>query len=181
MSEIRVANRYAKALIGLAEEKGFLEEVYQDAQQFLDVCKENRDFEVILSNPIIPQEKKVSIATRLFSDNLSEQTLNFILLIVRKGRGSLLVPTFEQLKKSYKRIKGIASAKVYSPIKLSDEVLDRLKQTVEHGIEWDVNQVELDNQIDDTLLGGFFLQFEDKLLDKSVNTQLKELRRAFKN
>ncbi len=181
MSEIRVANRYAKALIALAEEQGSIEEVYENAEKFLNICKENRDFETILGNPIIPQEKKVSIVKKLFSDQLSEQTLNFIILIIRKGRGALLVPTFEQLKESYKRIKGIASAKVYSPIKLSDNALKKLKEIVEKGSEWEVNEVELNNEVDDTLLGGFLLQFDDKLLDKSVNTQLKELRRTFKN
>ncbi len=181
MSEIRVANRYAKALMDLARQNDSLEEVHNDAQHFLEVCKDNRDFEVILSNPIIPQHKKYDIAHRVFSEGLSQQTMKFIDLIISKQRGSLLVPIFERFESFYKSIKGITQATVYSPIALSDKIQESLKEIVKKGKGGNVNEVNLENKIDESLLGGFVLQFEDKLLDKSVNTQLKSLKKALKN
>ncbi len=38
MSDVRVASRYAKSLIELAQEKGILENVYQDMLLFSKSC-----------------------------------------------------------------------------------------------------------------------------------------------
>jgi len=181
MSEVRVADRYAKALIDLAGEKQVLEAIYQDAAAFLSVCENSRDFEVVLSNPVISQHKKHNIVKKVFSDTLSTDTVQFINLIIQKQRGALLVPIFERVVVQYKQLKGITSATVYAPISLSKDVQEKLKGFVKQGIGGNVNQVELTSKVDDTLLGGFVLRFEDKLLDKSVNSQLKAIRKAFKN
>ena len=58
MSELRVASRYSKSLITLAQDQGILEEVHSDMLMFLNVCRENRDFVLMLKNPIISNDKK---------------------------------------------------------------------------------------------------------------------------
>ena len=181
MSVTRIANRYAKSIVSFAKEQDSLENIYQDAEYFLKVCKNSRDFEVILSNPIIPQHKKSSIVSRILSGRLSELTMKFINLVIKKGRGAVLVPIFRRIVKQYKEMKGIATATVYSSINLSDDVLEKMKGFVKQGKKTQVSEVELRNVLDKNLLGGFVLQFDDKLLDKSVATQLKEIGAALKN
>lgn len=52
-----IGNRYAKALISLANEQGKLEEVYNDMKFFETVCSENDEFRKIMANPIVRHEK----------------------------------------------------------------------------------------------------------------------------
>ena len=51
MPNPRLASRYAKSLIDLAIEKGQLENVYADMQWSAAVCKSNRDFVNLLTQP----------------------------------------------------------------------------------------------------------------------------------
>lgn len=181
MSDVRVANRYAKALLDLAQENNSLEEAHDDAHQFLAVCESSRDFEVILGNPVISKDKKISVVDKVFTGVLSEQTLKFVKLIINKQRGRLLVPIFNHILADYKAIKGIFEATAYSTVELSDKIKDQLKQVVQNNAKGKVNQVDLVNQMDPSLLGGFVLKFEDQRLDKSVSTQLKSINKVLKN
>jgi len=59
MSAIRIANRYAKSLIDLAQETGKLERILEDINSFEGVL-ESRDFYLMLKSPIIKSDKKRS-------------------------------------------------------------------------------------------------------------------------
>jgi F-type H+-transporting ATPase subunit delta len=51
MSNVRLATRYAKSLIGLATERGELEKVFGDMEWLQSLCKGNRDFVTMLRSP----------------------------------------------------------------------------------------------------------------------------------
>ncbi|WP_442886734.1 F0F1 ATP synthase subunit delta, partial [Arsukibacterium sp.] len=53
MAEGRVASRYVKSLLGLAEEQKSLDKVYQDMRLFTKVCDENPAFGIMLRSPVI--------------------------------------------------------------------------------------------------------------------------------
>jgi F-type H+-transporting ATPase subunit delta len=58
MSEVKVASRYAKSLIDLAQEQNVLKSVRSDIEQFIDTCRVNPKLRAVLKNPIIGSEKK---------------------------------------------------------------------------------------------------------------------------
>ena len=58
MSEQTVAFRYAKSLIGLAQEKGLLDRVNEDMKLFTQVCEDSREFTLALKSPIVKHWKK---------------------------------------------------------------------------------------------------------------------------
>jgi F-type H+-transporting ATPase subunit delta len=60
----RVAGRYAKSLIELAQERGVLQSVMGDIEYFLEATK-NRDLAMLLQSPIIAADKKQSILEEL--------------------------------------------------------------------------------------------------------------------
>ena len=77
MSEIRVATRYAKALIDLAIERNELERVKQDIDMFLSATKASSELVAVLKNPIVPIIKKLKILRGLFAENVSKTTQSF--------------------------------------------------------------------------------------------------------
>jgi len=74
------------------------------------------------------------------------------------------------------KAKGILTAKVITASKLSDA--DRV--TINKMVA-DMNQgtAEIEEVIDPGIVGGFILKVEDKMIDASVTSQLRKLRRNF--
>jgi F-type H+-transporting ATPase subunit delta len=180
MSDPRVANRYARSLVTIAQENGTLEDIHNDALAFLEVCDQNRDVSLALSNPVVPQGKKLSIVDRVFGGHLTDTTNRFLKLVINHQRGELLLTIFKRIIAQYKQIKSIVDAKVYSPVTLKQEVQDQLKDIIKQIKGNNDITIQLSTEQDQSLLGGFMLQFEDKLLDKSVASQLKNVRQTLK-
>ena len=65
MVDSRAASRYVKSLLGLAVEKGVLEDVHRDMLLFSDVVSKSRPFELLLQNPIIKHHKKLEILKKI--------------------------------------------------------------------------------------------------------------------
>ena len=88
MFDHRASVRYAKPLIDLSISKGIIEDVFKDVNLFLDTCKSNYDFSLMLKNPIVPLNKKVDILKDIPSlkieisghtDNIGEESYNLLL------------------------------------------------------------------------------------------------------
>ena len=86
MGSIRVASRYAKALLGLASERGELKSVEADLNSLSSLVDSSREFELLLVSPVVKPDQKKSVLEKLLKDKLSEVTFSFIMLLVSKGR-----------------------------------------------------------------------------------------------
>ena len=82
--ETKVAKRYAKSLINLSNEKGVIDAVNNDMKLFSSVCNENQDLALLLSNPIIRGDKKLSILKQIFGQRVSAMTMAFFEIVIRK-------------------------------------------------------------------------------------------------
>ena len=87
MSNYRVAVRYAKSLISLAEEKDRLEKVKTDIELFNQLCLEVRPFLNFIKNPIISNYKKLGVLQKLFENRIDELSYKFIEIITKKRPG----------------------------------------------------------------------------------------------
>ena len=65
MNNPRLAGRYGKSLLDLAIEQNQLDTVYSDMKLLRSGCKKNPDFTDVLSSPVINQDKKGKIISRL--------------------------------------------------------------------------------------------------------------------
>lgn len=178
MSDIRVASRYAKSLIELADEKGVLEEVHNDMLLFSKVVHQNRDFELMLTNPIIKPDKKLAVLNSIFGGKVEPMTQMFFDIVARKNRESVLPLMTAQFEKQYNELKGIQVVTVKSAALLAPAQRDFLiKQlTAETG-----KIIQLKESVDPSLIGGFVLRVGDKQIDSSVKNSLRKLRNDFKD
>jgi F-type H+-transporting ATPase subunit delta len=177
MSEIRVASRYAKSLIDLAQEKGLLEQVHADMQLFAKTVKENRDFKLFLSNPIINHGKKLAVLKSLFTNKVNDLTLRFFLLITEKNREAYLETSATEFIRQYNEIKGIEKAQVTTAVPLTPESRAQLTQKV---VQLTGKTIQLEEKIDPAILGGFVLRVGDKQVDDTIRTSLRALKNKFK-
>ena len=177
MSEIRVASRYAKSLIDLAQEKGVLEQVHADMQLFAKTVKENRDFKLFLINPIINHGKKLAVLKSLFTGKVNDLTLRFFLLITEKNREAVLEGMATDFIRQYNLMKGIEKAQVTTAVPLGAEAKSQLRQKV---VQLTGKTIELEEKVDPAIIGGFLLRVGDKQVDDTIRTSLRALKNKFK-
>ncbi len=173
----RVAGRYAKSLIELAQERGVLQSVLGDIEYFLEATK-NRDLALLLQSPIIAAEKKQSILDAIFGKQFDVLTKGFFALCVKKSRESALVDIAKEFVQQYKDLKGITSIKITTAAPLSKEAIEAIRQRFEASSAT-AKTVEVETAIKPELIGGFVVEFGDKLYDTSVAAKLAALKKQF--
>lgn len=178
MSAQRIASRYAKSLIDLAREKGKLERVLEDVQSFRQVAK-NRDFALLLKSPVVKADTKERVFNQLFGGKYDEITLAFLRILLRKGREAHLIEIANEFDLQYKAIKHITTVKLVTAAKLSDEAVKAIHAKLVASTTTDQN-VELTTEVDPELIGGFVIEFGDRLYDASVAHKLEKMKKNFK-
>ena len=177
MSEYRVASRYAKSLLSLADDKGVLDKVHADMQLFLNVCSENREFFLLLKNPIVKHEKKRTILQAIFKGKVNDLTLAFFNIITRKNRESVLPEMAKEFDHQYNVSKGIEEATVTTAVPLSKELKAEIEKLVKKISS--KSKVDLIEVIDEDLIGGYILKVADRQIDDSIKSKLKALELKF--
>ncbi len=174
--ETKVAKRYAKSLISLSNEQGVIDAVNNDMKLFTTVCSENHDLALLLSNPIIHGDKKLSILKQIFEKQMNKVTMTFFQIVVRKGREKYLLQIAKDFIDQYKTLKKILTAEIISAVGLDD----KLRKQVYSLLRNDSNsEVELVEKVDKKLIGGFVLRIGDLQYDASVASSIRKLTQSF--
>ena len=179
MSTARLASRYAKSILDLAIEKGELEKVTADINLLNNAIDGSRDFYLMLKSPIVNGDKKMEITKNIFSGQLSVITENFINILMRKNREAYLPEIIDAYIEQYNKYKNITPVTVITALPLSREmetaIMEKLKK------EAGLVHVALTSKTDEQLIGGYVLQWEDKLIDNSIARGLAILKDEFDN
>ncbi len=173
-----VANRYAKSLMELATESKKLDAVREDMKLVEKVCKENREFLLFLNSPVIKTDKKIEVINSVFKGKISDLTMSFLVLTIKKHRESFVPEIAKAFDEQYKKDKNIFSAVVTSArgldAKTKEKVMDLIKSQMN-------GEVELVEKIDENTIGGFILKIGDTQIDKTVARQLANLKKDLIN
>ena len=175
----RLASRYAKSLIDLAVERGQLEQVFADMQLLQQICKGNRDFINLLRSPVVKGDTKIKILKAITIGKITELTDSFITLLIRKTRESNLPEIITAFISQYKAHKNIHTVKLTTAFPVNDVVRKAITDQVKKASGFDT--IELDEKIDENIIGGFVLQVGDKLVDASIAYDLKSIAKQFEN
>lgn len=173
MAESKVTSRYARSLVDLALEKGVLEEVNKDMHLFHDTLKANPQLKAVLANPVIDGSDKKGILRKLFGGKVNALSLSFYEIMISKGRDALLYDTSRQFFEQYNALKGIVKASITSAAGLTDQQLKQVREIVGEIVP---GEVQLENRIDPSLIGGFVLKIGDKQYDTSISRKLRGLK-----
>lgn len=177
MSALRLASRYAKSLKDLAIEQKVLEEVAGNIKTFNSMVTKNRDLLLLLKSPIVQPSKKATIIKKITRGSFHEMTSRFIDIVIRKRREAYLPEIVNEFLTQYKIHKQIATAKLTTAAPVNAALLQTVKGIVlAHTGQ---KEVELETAVDPSLIGGFILQFGDKLFDSSLSHKLDKLSKTF--
>lgn len=176
MSNQRVASRYAKSIMELSLEKGRLEEVHSDFDRLTALAASNFEFAVVLKNPVISSEKKLNILKALFTD-ADPITLSFFDIVSRKNREEILLDVAKEFESQYNLHKSIQVAELTTTFAIDDQLKSEFEAVVKEisGKE----SVQLVEKINPDLIGGYILKVNDRQIDESLSSKLRQLKAQF--
>lgn len=172
----KAARRYAKALLDLAKERDEVEPVLEDVSLINNTLKGSRELIVFLRSPIIKYDDKQAALKKLFGEEIQEMTSLFLNLLVKKNRINILDQITEAFIDRYNDYAGIIKIEASVAYPLDDEQRKELQQKLE---DQTGKKVDLNIEIDESLMGGIAIRIDDTVIDGSVKNQLQELEEQF--
>lgn len=176
MNGSKVALRYAKAVLQQANDTKSANEIFGDMQSVHATLENSRELRAVLKSPVIKAEDKKNALLKIFEAQ-SENTKKLIGALIQNQRVNLLDEVAKSYMYLYNESQGVKVAKVTTAIPLSSEieaqVLAKVKELTGS------NSVTLENEIDESILGGFILRVGDLQYNASIANQLGNLKREF--
>lgn len=176
MNSSKLATRYAKALFEFAKEKDLIQKVKEDLVLVKSVLKENYELKLIIESPIVLPDKKNAIFAGVFADKLSDTTFGFLSLTIKKKREPALITICDEYVRLYNKFNNIQVAFVTTVQPLSPALADAIKKLLEEETQ---STIELQQILDDKIIGGLKIQIEDTLFDASILSSINKLRDEF--
>ena len=187
MVQERIGQRYAKAIMDLAVSRKVEGKVLEDMQLFRTICRENRDFVLMLKSPLIQNDKKGSIVRSVLAGKTDTLIIEAFDLIIRKNRANVLSVIGDEFVRMYQRLNNILEVKISSAAPLSEASRTQLLVHVEQLISVRYTQngikpvISLEEKTDSELIGGFVLKIGDLQYDGSFAETLRRLRQEFQS
>jgi F-type H+-transporting ATPase subunit delta len=176
MSGNRAAIRYAKAVLQQAKEAGVADRVFNDMSDVYHTIKASKELQHLLKSPLIKANDKKEALLQIFKDG-SDETRSLIEVLVNNQRTQLLTDVSKNYIDLFNEEKGVLVAQVTTAIPLSDEiekkVLSKIKELTGS------TSVTLENNIDESILGGFILRIGDLQYNASIANKLSKIKREF--
>jgi F-type H+-transporting ATPase subunit delta len=179
MTNPRLAVRYAKSLVDLAQEQNLLEPVFNDMKLLDNICKTNNDFASVLRSPIIKEDKKNKIIEAVTAGKINKLTASFIKLLGTKSREANLPEIITAFIQQYNVAKGIHKVKLTTAIPVSDEMKNSFIEKIK--TSEGIKIIELEALVDESLVGGFVLEMEGRKADASIRRDLIDVQKQFMN
>lgn len=176
MIGLRIARRYAKALLTIGREDGQAEKYKEELGGVVKLLGEQKELEQVVSNPLYDAEsrKKVlrAVVERL---GLSKVMSSFLFLCFDKGRIQYLKDIYSFYEKLTDELANIVRADFVSAVQLPKESIEKIQAALSKKTG---KEVRMDVRVDPALIGGAVTKIGDLVLDGSVRTQLVGLKES---
>jgi len=172
MKSTKAASRYAKALLELAIENNKVDAIAKDMQHLASVCAENPDFIKFLNSPVVRADKKISIFSEIFGQ-FDKITTLFVNLIFTNRREFLFAEIAHSFNDQMKAYKGIVPITIMSAYPLAASTKESILSKIRGSVK---GELEITEEIDAELIGGFIVRMGDTQIDASISNQLNHLK-----
>ncbi|MEN6460193.1 MAG: F0F1 ATP synthase subunit delta [Syntrophomonas sp.] len=172
-----VARRYAEAFFSIARDNNKISEYQEELEKVVQIINQVDDLKEYFAHLLIPAAAKKEVATKVFADQVSPITMNFVLMIIDKKRETYIEVIVEEYKDMADESRNIAKVDLIAAKEVSD---DEVKSLAEKLSASTGKTVQLKLTVDPSLLGGIKLRMGDKIIDGTVAKKLDMLRQTLK-
>ena len=165
------ARRYAEAAFQIGRADGTLDDWERDLGIVSELLA-NDEVRRVLQHPVIPYEAKERMLQRA-TGGIRPDVLKLVLLMIRRGRPRAIEPMIGHFHALLRTERGIVLAEVRTALPLEDE---QRKAVSERLGELTGDTIEMNEVVDESLIGGIAVRIGDRLYDASVRNRLERLR-----
>jgi F-type H+-transporting ATPase subunit delta len=169
----QVAKKYSSALFQLAVEKNIIDKAWDQFKTLADYLKRDRTFLDFMTAPQISDQKKEALVKAAFEKQLDVVLFDFVMFLVEKRRVRFLPEIIEAFDLLVREQKGIAKATCITAEKITD---DERRKLIEKLAQKTSLQIELQERIDKSILGGMVIILRDQIIDGSIRYGLNQLK-----
>jgi F-type H+-transporting ATPase subunit delta len=109
---------------------------------------------------------------------MDREVINLIMLLIDHGRIHEIGIVYEGLRNTVYDHKGIKIANAYTAIPMDGSEIEALREKLSQKYN---SKFEVDNIVDEAVLGGVYLKIGDEVIDGSVRGQLERMRKELFN
>jgi F-type H+-transporting ATPase subunit delta len=174
LSQILVAQRYAKALLQIAEKQDRVYDLQQEINSAVELVRSNPDLERLCLHPLIPPSKKAAVLDEILAQAGAGETIRrFFEVVAKAARLNLVYDLATAFNDLVDMHQGIVSAKVTSAQQLSEAQAQRLAESFSRVSG---KKMRFSMQQDPSLLGGLKVQVGSTIYDASLKGRLRMLK-----
>lgn len=166
-----LARPYAKAVFEFARDSGGLD-AWSSTLAFLAAVVDNDNVRAMIASPNVSEQDLMSMFDSVAGERLTEQSRNFVRLLVDNGRLTALpdiAALFEIMKSE---AEGAVDVEVTSVEPVSEDYKREIGEALKKKLGRDVR---LNFAIDESLIGGALIKAGDLVIDGTVRGRLNKL------
>lgn len=164
------SREYGCGLFDLACEEGICDTVLEETKLLSDLFTD--DYVHILLNPGIPKVERLRLIDELLGGKFNEYVVNCVMLMTERGHADSIRASFEVYEKLYLDKFSVVKVKAESAYPLTDSQKQKLTAKLERLTG---RRAMIEYEINERLIGGMRLTYDNKRIDDSVQTKLKEI------
>ena len=169
----KIAAPYARALFDISIEKNIMHQITIDFQNLKTFLKENSELTDCLSSPIVSQDAKYEILGEILESQIHVETFKFLTVLIKRNRINLLetiITNYLELVCEIASLKTIEVSTAFAFTNLQKNTLvKKLKKLT------NAREIRLTLKLDSSLIGGFLIKTESKVIDFTIKNQLEKL------
>ena len=174
----KISRRYGQALFNLALETNALDEIHNNVMFLTETLRSSEELRNFITDPHHPAELCQSALKELFKTKIDDQTFNFLMFLVEKGRLNILREVLEAFTRLYHDEYKIRMIQIISASELLPAQVDAICKKLK--LRWH-HEYFAETSVDESLIGGFQIKSGDQVLDFSMKNQLANFRRQVLN
>lgn len=169
----KIAAPYARALYDFSVDKNLMHQITADFQNLEVFLAQTNDLKEYLNNPLISLERKKELLTNTLKSQLNKETFKFLIVLINRDRINLLqeiITSYLNLVYNLASIKMIEVSTAFAFTNLQKNTLiKKLKKLT------NAREIRLVITVDSSLIGGFLIKTNSKVIDFTVKNQLQKL------
>ena len=169
----KMAAPYARALFDFSVEENIMHQITADFQNLNVLLDETAELTKYLDNPLVSQEAKREILTETLEPQINTETFKFLMILVTRDRINLLKSVISNYLELVYETASIKMIEVVSAVSLTNLQKNMLIQKLKELTN--AREIQLIITVDSSLIGGFLIKTESKVIDFTITNQLQKL------
>lgn len=169
-----LAQRYASALIDVAQESDSFVEITADINKVNSVFANSPDLKKFLHHPSIPLSEKKSMIDSIFKSEVCADIISFLKLLLDRNRIVVFSTIYASYLEQYAKKMNIIKALVTTAIDIDENTTAQVKDKLEKLYK---KNVELYLKKDASIIAGMIVKVENKVIDGSLRYKIDKMKK----